>query len=66
VQVFFQTEEQRSYDRSRTLQGFMESGRNELYFVLPPLGVTGRLAVRVGSDTGTYRVDRIELRATSE
>lgn len=65
LQVFFQTEDQRSYDRSRTVQGRLGRGHSEVYFVLPPLGVAGRLAVRVGSEAGTYRVGRIELRAAS-
>jgi hypothetical protein len=64
-QVFYQTEDQRSYDRSRALQGRLSAGQSKVYFVLPPMGIAGRLALRIGSDAGTYRVNGIEIRVAS-
>ena len=64
-QVFYQTEDLRSYDRSRALQGRLAAGQSKVYFVLPPMGIAGRLALRIGSDAGTYRLNGIEIRVAS-
>ena len=62
LQVYYGTAEAPGYHRNRAVQGRLVQGRSSTCFVLPPRGFAGRLALRIGSEPGSYTVHRIEIR----
>jgi hypothetical protein len=60
--VFYRTRYDPTYERRRALHRSFGKGRSAVFLVLPPAEETGRLALRLGSMQGRYRLHGIEIR----
>ena len=63
LNLFYQTQSELSYDRKRVITAPVQHGRNELWIALPPRGMTGRLLLRPGLQSGRYVIHECEVRA---
>lgn len=61
--LFYKLDPDADYDRRRCIQIPIVAGRNQLHVRLDQPGIRGRLAMRPGSDPGSYLLRAFEIRA---